>query len=108
MSYPADYSQEYEFMDGISDATYTDPSGKVDREVKVKKGALGTSDIQGATFGVYTGDVPFTIWLNKIINGTLATDGHLVVGTQAYTVIGILSEAPDGSKARIIARKERS
>lgn len=107
MAYLVDRSGDYAFMEGVESATYTDPSANVDTQVKVRKGSLGMSDLQaGGVFGVSMGDVPFTVWNETVINGTLLPQGKLVVAGTTYTVIGILATAPDGSQTRIICRED--
>lgn len=107
MSYVVDYSNDWKHIDGVEEATYTDPAGKIDTLVKVLRGALSRSDLQGGLIETSVGDIPWTVWMGRIINGELLPNGRLVVGTVGYTLIGILSVLPDGSQTRILTRKER-
>ena len=107
-TYPADYTNDYEYLNGVDDASYTDPSGNTDTAVKVKKGKLSIQDLQGATFELATTDVPFTVWLGTLSDATLKPKGRLVVNSTVYVVLGLLWERPDGSKARIATRKARA
>ncbi len=109
MAYIVDYSGDHAFVDGVVSATYTDPSGNVDNQVKVRLGSLGMTELQaGAVFGVSMGDVPFTVWNETIINGELLPGGRLLVAGTGFQVLSIGAVIPDGSQTRIITRKERS
>ena len=107
MAYIVDRSGEHAFVEGVESATYTDPSGTVDTQVKVRMGSLGTTDLQAsASFGVSMGDVPFAVWNETVINGELLPQGKLVVAGITYTIIAILTTLPDDSQTRIILRKD--
>lgn len=108
VGYLVDYGDDYQWMTGVAAATYTDPEGDADTDVRVKRGALRISDIQGATFGVAMTDSVFTVFLNTLAaTADLKPNGRLVVGSDAYRVVGVISRRPDNSQARIIARLER-
>lgn len=109
MTYIVDHSGDHAFVDGVESATYTDPSGNVDTQVKVRLGSLSMSELQaGLSFGVSMGDVPFTIWNETVINGKLLPGGRLVVAGTGFQVIAIGAVIPNGSQTRIITRKERT
>ena len=107
MAYIVDYSSDYDHVEGVVDATYVDTNSNTDTGVKVRKGSLTMGDIQGALFGIVPGDVPFTVWVGTLSTATLGVNGQLTSEGTAYTVIGVLNTAPDGSQTRIVCRKER-
>jgi len=106
--YPVDYSGDWQFMDGVSDATYTDPSGNYDATIKVKMGRITMLDIQGANFQVSPTDTPFTVFLDTLSGATLEPNGKIVVDGVTYVVRGVLWTKPDLTKARVITRKGRA
>lgn len=107
MAYIVDYTGDHAFVDGVADATYVDPDGNTDTGVKVRKGTLGVSDVQGALFAIAPGDVPFAVWTDTLDTATLKVNGQLTVAGTSYTVVGILATIPDGSQTRIMCREER-
>lgn len=106
-AYIVDYSADYLHIDGVEDASYTDPSGVTDASVKVRRGNLTMGDMQGAFFGIAPGDVPFTVWPSTITTAVLAINGTLTVAGTIYTVVEIMATIPDGSQTRILCRKHR-
>lgn len=101
MTWTTDYSADWQFIDGVTDGTYTPPGGS-GSAVKVLRDRLTRRDLSGGPLGIDPTDVPWVVWL---LSADAQPQGTLAVGSDTFTVISNETRA-DGAQQRLICRKQ--
>lgn len=99
MSWSVDYSDSWQFVDGVTDGTIYPPASNTGTAVKVRSDLITHRELAGGAFGITPTDSAFHVWL-----ATPLQEGRLVIGSVSYTVLSV-EPRPDGAYCRVLARK---
>lgn len=106
MTYIVDRSNDWKFVDGVVDATYTSADGETTySKVKVRLGAITTGDFTAGVGGSVQ-VLPAVIWPLASDEGqtpvtTVEVQATLTISGTTYQIVRIDSREADGSQYRV-------
>lgn len=106
MAYTVDFADQYVYVDGVEDITYTADAGSPVTEVKVRRGDLGFAQLAGiADFGVQPGDIPMVVWATTL-TGVQPAEGDTWTDANGVTYYVVAAQTtPDGSQHVVTSRR---
>lgn len=104
--YSVDFSADWQFVDGVKDATFQNPEDVSTTAVKVRRDTLSKQDMAGTLVGLSPADIPFQVW--GLDAGTrIEPNGTLVVDSISYRILGGEFRG-DLAQARVYCRERVS
>lgn len=100
MAFPVDTTDDYQWVDGVEDATYIPPIG-VPTSCQAKRVELTRGELSGHVIGVGPADVPWIVWG---LTAAAEAESKLVVAGVAYTITSVAYRG-DGAQQRLVGRK---